>query len=367
MLIYWIFLGTQSMLAMLEQSTQHARRRFDAIWMVFGACLAMFIGLRWKTGGDWGNYYRNLDAFYWVGPTATVEPGADALFTLLQMFAALFPLGIIVVTLFSGILMTVALIRFSLDQPRPWLCMTVAFPYLVVVCGMGYIRQGIAISLLLLGLVALRKGKVITYTLWAVAAALFHSTAVALLPLGAIASGRRQLVSVTFMTALSVLAFGSLLRDRADSMFVSYVEAELSSSGALVRAFMNALPAAIFLLFRKNFHLTDSYRLAWTLLAVVAVLQVPATLLYASTTVVDRLGLYLLPIQCFVWSRVPDALASNKQQRVMLGTAIVCLYLAVFFTFIVFGDNAFAWKPYRFYLFEDGLCPECGGFNDRER
>ena len=36
--------------------------------------------------------------------------------------------------------------RFSLAQPRPWLCMTVAIPYLVVVCGMGYIRQGIAIS-----------------------------------------------------------------------------------------------------------------------------------------------------------------------------------------------------------------------------
>ena len=364
MLIYWIFLGTQGLFAMLEQSVERARHRANAVWVVFATALALFIGLRWKTGGDWGNYYNNLQAFYWVGPAATTETSRDAGFTALSLFAALFPTGIIVITLFSGILMAYALVRFSLDQPRPWLCMTVAFPYLVVVCGMGYVRQGIAISFILLGLLALRRGRVLSYTGWAIMGALFHSTAVALVPLGAIASGRRKLFTGAVILALSILAFNALVGSRADTLFNVYVvDRQSDSAGALIRALMSAMPAAIFLLFRKRFELEGPFQFAWVLLSVAALIQVPAALFYSSTTVVDRLGLYLLPVQCFIWSRVPDALGSNKQQRVMLGTAIVCLYLAVFFVFMSFGVHARLWVPYRFFLFEDGLCLECGDPN----
>lgn len=360
MLIYWIFMGAQGLFAMMEQSLDRARHRVNAPWLVFAALLALFIGLRWKTGGDWGNYYSNLQAFYWVGPMATGQTGKDAGFTLLSIVAAMFPTGIIVITLFSGVLMAAALLRFSLDQPRPWLCMTVAFPYLVVVCGMGYIRQGIAISFLLLGLVALRQGKVINYTAWAVTAALFHSTAVAMVPLGAFVSRRQRLLAVAIAAAATVIAFRSLLADRTEILMSAYVEAEADSAGALIRAFMNALPGAVFLLFRRSFNLERSYKLAWTLLAAAAVMQVPAVIFYASSTVVDRLGLYLLPVQCFVWSQVPDALARNRQQRVALATAVVALYIAIFFVFINYGDHARYWLPYRFFLFEDGLCLECG-------
>lgn len=364
MLIYWMFMGLQGLFAVIEQSVDRARHRLTASWILFALCLAMFIGLRWKTGGDWGNYWKNLEQFYWVGPVATTTQSKDLGFTALSMFASLFPQGMIVITLFSGLLMAYALVRFSLDQPRPWLCMTVAFPYLVVVCGMGYIRQGIAISFMLLGLLALRQGKVATYTALAIAGALFHATAVALLPLGAIVTRRNRLLTAAFGVAVTILAFRSLLATRTDVLMTVYVEAEADSAGALIRAAMNALPAAIFLLFRKRFEMEPHYKLTWVLLSTAALIQVPAAVLYSSSTVVDRLGLYLLPVQCFVWSRVPDALASNKQQRVMLGTAVVALYAAVFFVFINFGDHAASWIPYRFWLFEDGLCPECGNPKD---
>lgn len=365
MLIYWIFLGAQSVFALAEQSVERARHRVSAPWLLFAACLAIFIGLRWKTGGDWGNYYSNLEQFYWVGPSATTPNSKDAGFTLLSMVAALFPVGIIVITLFSGVVMATALVRFSLDQPRPWLCMTVAFPYLVVVCGMGYIRQGIAISFLLMGLMALRRGRVTTYTAWAVVAALFHSTAVGMVPLGAIVARRHRLLTGALVIAATILAFRSLLADRTEILLNAYVEVEADSAGALIRACMNALPGAVFVLFRNRFNLEPNYKLAWVLLSCAAMCQVPAAVLYSSSTVVDRLGLYLLPVQCFVWSQVPDALATNKQQRVMLASAVVALYVAVFFVFINYGDHAGMWLPYRFFLFEDGLCLECGDPRDR--
>jgi hypothetical protein len=365
MLIYWIFLGFASLMALLEQGTEKVNHRVNFLWIVFTVALALFIGGRWKTGGDWGNYYSNLEPFYWLTVQNAAATTKDVGYTLLSIFASQFTTGMVVITLFSGILMAVALMRFSLAQPRPWLCMAVAFPYLVVVCGMGYIRQGIAISFILMGLLALERERVGRYTAWVATGALFHATALAMIPLGAFASRRNRLVVIAFVAAVTIIAFRTLIAARTEILVANYVDADASSSGALVRAFMGALPGAIFLIFRKQFGLQGSALIAWTALCAAAVATVPAVLLYSSSTVVDRLGLYLLPVQCFVYARIPDALTRTNQQRQLFAVGILLLYLIVFFIFITYGDHANSWVPYRFYLFEDGVCLECGDPRDR--
>ncbi|SFR98978.1 EpsG family protein [Sphingomonas jatrophae] len=361
MLIYWIFLGFAALMALLEQGNEKANQRINFLWIVFTIALALFIGGRWKTGGDWGNYYTNLQPFYWLTVGQASSGTKDIGYTLLSLFAAQFPTGIVVITMFSGIVMAVALMLFSLSQPRPWLCMTVAFPYLVVVCGMGYIRQGIAISFIMIGMLALSREKVGRYTIWVAIGALFHATALALIPLGGIASRRNRLVVAAIVAGVTILAFRTLIADRTDTLVSAYVEAEAESSGALIRAFMGAVPGALYLIFRRQFALQGSDRIAWTALSAAAVAAVPAVLLFQSSTVVDRLGLYLLPVQCFVYARLPDAFAKTQQQRQLYAVGSILLYLVVFFTFINYGDHAYSWFPYRFYLFEDGICLECSG------
>lgn len=364
-LIYWVFLGFASLMALLEQGAERVNHRINFQWIVFTIALAFFVGGRWKTGGDWGNYYRNLEPFYWLTVDKAAGTTKDVGYTLLSIFASQFTTGIVVITMFSGIVMAVALMRFCLAQPRPWLCMAVAFPYLVVVCGMGYIRQGIAISFILMALLALRRESIGRYIAWVATGALFHATALAMIPLGALASRRNRLMVMAVVAAVTILAFRWLIADRADVLLTNYVEADASSSGALVRAFMGALPGAIFLIFRKQFGLEGSELLAWTALSAAAVATVPGVLFFPSSTVVDRLGLYLLPVQCFVFARIPDALGRSVQQRQLFAVGIILLYITVFFTFINYGDHARSWFPYRFYLFEDGICLECGEPGDR--
>lgn len=361
MLVYWSFFGFACLMALIEQGEDHAQRRVNFVWGLYTVALAIVIGFRWKTGGDWGNYYINLQQFYWLRVGDAAATSKDVGFTFLSMVAAQFTTGIVVITLFSGIVMAIGLLIFCLAQPRPWLCMAVAFPYLVVVCGMGYIRQGIAISFIMIGLAALDRERVGRYVGWVVAGALFHATALALIPLGALASRRNRVIVIGLVAAVTLLAFRTLIASRTTALMTNYVEADAESSGALVRAFMGALPGAIFLIFRKQFGLTGSAALAWMALSAATILAVPAVLLYPSSTVVDRLGLYLLPVQCFVFARLPDALAKNKQQRLLFAVGILLLYIVVFFTFINYGDHAKMWVPYRFYLFEDGVCLECGG------
>lgn len=365
MLIYWIFLCFAAFMALIEQGVEKVTHRVNFVWIVFTIALAFFIGGRWKTGGDWGNYYSNLEPFYWLRVGQAAATTKDMGYTLLSIVAAQFTTGIVVITMFSGIVMAAALMRFCLAQPRPWLCMTVAFPYLIVVCGMGYIRQGIAISFILIGLLALERERIGRYTAWVATGALFHATAFVLLPLGAIASKRNRLIVGTMVAAVTVIAFQTLLEDRTEILVANYVDVEASSSGALVRAFMAALPGAIFLLFRQQFGLKGSALTAWTTLCAAAVATLPAVLLFPSSTVVDRLGLYLLPVQCFVYARAADALARSPQQRQLFAVGIILLYIVVFFTFSNYGDHANTWFPYRFYLFEDGICLECGSPGDR--
>ena len=361
MLIYWIFLGFACLMALFEQGAERVNHRINFVWVLYTAALAIFIGGRWKTGGDWGNYYTNLQSFYWLKLGDAAATSKDVGYTVLSIIAAQFPTGIVVITMFTGIVMALALLIFCLRQPRPWLCMSVAFPYLVVVCGMGYIRQGIAISFILLGLLALEKERIGRYVVWVTVGALFHGTALAMLPLGALVSRKNRLLVIAFVTMVTLLTFNTLIASRTDALVANYVEVDAESSGALVRAFMGALPGAIFLIFRKQFGLTGSPQLAWMALSAAAILAVPAVLLYPSSTVVDRLGLYLLPVQCFVYARLPDALAKNAQQRLLFAVSILLLYITVFFTFMSYADHAESWVPYRFYLFEDGVCLECGG------
>jgi hypothetical protein len=57
-------------------------------------------------------------------------------------------------------------VSFCRTQPRPWLALTLAFPYLVVVVAMGYTRQGVAIGLEMLALLALERDRLLPFLGW---------------------------------------------------------------------------------------------------------------------------------------------------------------------------------------------------------
>lgn len=357
MLIYWLMFGFPSAMALIERYDETHPPRFNFAWLFATISLAILIGFRWKTGGDWGNYERMVEQALWTPKPLTwfADPG----FTLLTAIAAKSEIGMLLVTVTSGILMSIALTVFCLRQPRPWLCMAVAIPYLVVVMGMGYIRQGMAISLLMMGLGSLRQGNILRYSLWLLAGALFHSTALVLLPLGILVSNRNIVVRTALVAAVGVVLVYAVYSARADLYVVNYVDAAMTSSGAAIRLVMTAVPGALFLSFRDRFAVEDSERSVWSVLALGAIGALLLLVLLPSSTVVDRMGLYLLPLQCFVCSRLPAAFAKERIGDIVLTVAILALYAAAFFVWLNYAVNVEYWLPYRSYFFEDGICLAC--------
>ncbi len=61
-------------------------------------------------------------------------------------------------------------------------------PYLINIVAMGYTRQSVALGFAMIGLAALGEQRVRRFVLWVLVGALFHKSAVLLLPIAALAA-----------------------------------------------------------------------------------------------------------------------------------------------------------------------------------
>jgi hypothetical protein len=75
-------------------------------------------------------------------------------------------------------------------------------------------------------------------------------------------------------------------------------------------------------------------------------------ILATATTAVDRIGLYMLPLQLLVFSYLPDVFGRQGRRNGGWVFAVLGYYGAVLFVWLNFAVHSDAWVPYRFYLLE---------------
>jgi hypothetical protein len=248
--------------------------------------------------------------------------------------------------LIGGALFTYGLQTFCLREPHPWLAMTVAVPYLIIVVAMGYDRQAVAIGFVMLAIVAARELKLRSFVTSMGIAATMHATALSLMPVFAFSSKIKKLWVILIGGPIFAVGFYYLAQNKAESVLEGYVKTQYSSSGAGIRVAMNALPSAIFLLFRKRFVMSDEDRAFGTGMAILGMIFVVALLASPSSTAVDRMALYVIPVQLFVLGRLPGAFPQAYMGFVL---GIVAYSAVVMFVWLIFADNANAWVPYNFH------------------
>jgi hypothetical protein len=230
------------------------------------------------------------------------------------------------------------------------LVLCLAFPYLVTVVAMGYSRQGVAIGLEMLALLALQNNKLLRFLGWIALAATFHRTVLVLLvlPTSTLSGSLRfsQLIRLGLLAGAAYGLYSAVIAPDLDYYVQGYLEAEYESQGALIRVALCALPAVAFLLNRRRFQLIPDVQRIWTLLSLMAVAAAIGLFTVASSTAVDRLALYLIPLQLFVGSRVPDA----RLLGIPPGTwnqLLIAFSFAVLIVWLFFAGHSYAWLPYR--------------------
>ena len=352
MLPYWFlfFLAAYFASAHLRATVPLAHDgHWSAQWRMMFVLLVLMIGLRHEVGGDWSTYLENLDMNVGVSLGETLlSPTGDPASRFLEGIGAYWG-GVYLVNTICAAVFSWGLVVFCRAQPFPWLSLVVAIPYLVIVVAMGYTRQGAAIGLAMLALVALGKGRALHFVLWIAVAALFHKSVIILAPMAVLAATKRKLWTVTWVCVAAGLLFVLLLRESVENLALGYLAAEYQSSGAGIRIAMNALPAMLFLSFRRRFALPKEQQSFWTWMALGALMFVGLLYVSPSSTAVDRVALYWIPLQLFVWSRLPNALGRRSKKKTFWISLVVGYSAAVQFVWLMFAATAFAWLPYQFF------------------
>ena len=315
---------------------------------LFAFLLVVVVGFRHKVGADWIHYFEPLNDALQQTWFEGMMSGGDPAYGLLTWIAANFGGGIYLVNLVCAIVFVAGLLVFARNSPQPWLTMCVAVPYLVIVVAMGYTRQGVAIGLAMVGLVVLNQGRLYRFAGWIILAALFHKSAIILLPL-AVFSGRKKWVALLGVLLVGALMFLLLLAEHVDKFIEGYIIDKYASSGAGIRVAMNAVPATLFLIFRNRFVLTPPQKSFWMWMSLGALAFILLLAVSPSSTAVDRVALYWIPLQLFVLSRLPQAMgqrAGTQRQWVAVVTAYA---FAVQFVWLFYADHNYAWIPYQFY------------------
>ena len=345
MLAYWL-LFILPVLAMLQPFRCDVHlRRFGFI--LFGIVATLMIGLRYEVGGDWGAYLRYVEMAKGIGllqAMAIHDPG----YMVINWLAANAGLGIAGVNLIGGGLFIFGLLRFSGQQPLPLLGVVVAIPFLLIVVGMGYSRQAIALGIVLWAFSTWGQKNFIKYTSLIFFAALFHKSAIVLFLLGLFINKHnliaKWLLIVPLLVVISLILF---INDSFKSQFNTYVIAQsYHSEGALVRVLMNGIPAIILLLLNKQFKQFEDYRL-WQLVSLASLLSIPAAMILSTFT--DRFALYLAPLQMVVYCRLATIMRDDLCRSFVIFITIIT-YTIVLFVWLNYASHAKYWIPYSWIM-----------------
>jgi len=368
-LVYWLILAVFALgafaraasiarldLAPASAGAATAIHRRSIVLIAAAVALLVLIGLRDHVGGDWSNYTEIFDT---VAPldlldavtSARQEPG----YIFLNWLAVRMGVGIGFVNLLSAIPFTYGLMKLARQQPNPWLALAVATPFLIVVVAMGYTRQAAALGCVMAGLAAIVDRRPLWHFIaWVLVGTLFHRTALMFVPIMLIPTTKNRLLSYSLVLLSLVLAYYTVLASGIDQYTRGYVREQLSAAGAAIRVLMDVVPAALVLVFGRRFFWTTEERAVWRTYAILCIGAGAALPFIHSSAIIDRLAIYLIPMQIFVYARIGYCFGLVRRGWMMWTLAVIVYSAAVMFVWLNYAVNAFAWLPYHNYLLNPG-------------
>ena len=339
---YWLIFLIPAFGVLLGRRVEPRLQRI--IWGIVVVLYALIIGMRYQVGGDWYTYleqFAHVAPMGWDGAFDFSDPGYYILGWLVAQAGG----DIYMANLLCGFLVMLGVVTFARKQPDPWLALLVAVPYLIIVVAMGYTRQSVALGFVMIGLAALSEQRLLKFVFWVMVGALFHKTAVLLLPIAGLAASRRRLWTLVWVGLLAAVGARELLLQSSDHLWHTYVQDQMRSYGGPIRVVLNAIPAVLLLSYRRRLRLQPDESRLWIWMSVFALGCV--ALVPLASTAVDRMALYFIPIQMFVFSRLPR-LAVRVRGRTLIVAAVVFYYATIQFVWLNYAVHAKYWVPYHF-------------------
>jgi len=324
-------------------------RSSTAIWTMTGVFLTIIIGWRHHVGGDWNNYLARFNQIHDLSFTQTLEK-SDVGYQFLVYWMNAWGFEIYAVNFLSAILFVTGLIVFLRRELNPWLGLTVAIPYLIIVVSMGYTRQGVAVGLVMWALASLHRKQFMKFLFFITLAVSFHKSAILMIAFGIFSHGRGKVLKALAVLIAGIGIWLSFVETDSSALWTNYVEAQMQSQGALIRVVLNAIPAILLFIYAKQWKASFNDYTLWAMVAWASLASLVAV--NFASTAVDRMALYFIPIQMVVYARLPF-LAKKSLSSKTTSMLIVLFYALILLVWLNFAVNARYWVPYHHLFFLD--------------
>ena len=355
MIIYWILLLIPIIAFLTPVRVDSAIHKIQ--WSVFWLFLTIVIGLRHEVGGDWMHYlydnelYNSLSGLPFLDLFTKSNLAHDIGFLIIHWFSQNLFNGIYTTNLICAGIFTLGLLRLCKSTPEPWLALSIAVPYLVVVVAMGYTRQSAALGFIMWGLVDLMNHKKGRFYISVILAVLFHKTALIMLLFGVLNKDNffRKWEKKDYLILIIALVFVAAIFNIFQHMIYFYItNTDMNSYGALIRISMGVVAAIVFFLFKKRWKSVYKDSNLWSLFSMAILLLTP--LVFIISTTVDRIALYLLPMQIVIFTRITILIIDNNIKYIFM-VAILSMYVLVLYIWLNYGLHSVYWLPYKNILF----------------
>lgn len=342
--MYFYLIGYAFLNAIRAITTLNTRPYTVVFYSLF-IILFMVTAFRFQVGCDWAGYYFNYEMVESL-PANEVFLNSDVAWWALLLGIVSLDLPYPVANIVPAIILFWGLWHLAKNQPDPMTVLIFAVPIIVMGLGMSGIRQGAALGLLCFAFTALRNGRLLRFTLFVLAATLWHSSAIAfiiLLPFVITRDIRRRLLLLALLTVPAALIL--LSTSAADVAFERYTGEDASSAaGAPVRLGVAAVTGLFYLFFLrpkwKAVLPSDSAVMTIFALAMVA----SPALIPVSSVIADRLGYYVMIPQIVILGSVPYFLKGRT------------LFAAQVFAFSLMAGYIFVWAGFS-SMFEQCYVP----------
>lgn len=355
MLIYYVAFIIPVLLYFTHTKETIKKKFTDYFILSFIAILVL--GLRTQTGADWNNYLRNFNSIskseyfdiFKGGPQDLLEFLNSSIFWLLYALEPSYGYYLYhVIALAIGL---VALYLFAKEQPYFWLTIGIAVPFFILVMIMGYTRQGIALSFIMMGLHYLKRFRVVNFFCFVAVATTFHASAITMSFLAfpyLFHKNFRYKSLVMIMVFILVMIGFSFFQAYLDKKNQEYIAEAMISIGTLPRVAITVLAAVFLFAYRQRWQqVFHDYQL-WRMYALAAFATLPALAILPSTSV-DRIALYLLPLQLAVWPRI--IYLAGTRHRDLLALGVIAGYGITLHIWLNYAKNIWMWVPFKHLFF----------------
>lgn len=313
--------------------------------LLFSILLFIFIGFRYEVGADWIGYNRLLDY-----RRLDMDVGAsDPLFLLIAKIANCFSFSWsnqVMILQFAFLFVASIHYHFSVQKKEPTNLLrfyVIGFPIIILLLGMGYLRQGLSAVFLLICWESFKRKQIFLAFLFSLLAMSIHKSALIFLVLPFF------LISKDFMLKKRVLTVVLGLCAALFFVFLlfnwggRYLDHSMSSAGVYIRyIFMCGLIAI--LAYLKNQHLRLLRQPVLWLAFITSVI-----ICGLFSTLADRVILFSLTI---LFSEVASNLRNSKQNQIIFYSlaALSFAYTVFWLKFSYWGHSY--WVPYKFFTLQ---------------